>query len=240
MTNTNLAFIDNYFERRLSAQETTDFEQKILADQDFANEVVFYCGTLELVKEKVNQEKIERFRRIYKEKAPVRSLRKWWPYAAAAAAVAGIVFLAVVNLKSSSIQELADRYIAERISLVSVEMSSGNDSLQVARQWYNEGRLAETGRLLERLLQADPQNDGAVLLAGFVSLRLNDYDNAIVHFTALERMPLYANPGKFYHALTLIKRDLDEDRAQAKILFQQVVNENLEGKEYAADWLKRL
>jgi tetratricopeptide (TPR) repeat protein len=240
MTNTNLVLIDNYFRGRLSALETTHFEQQILTDQDFAGEVVFYCGTMELLKEKASREKTERFKRIYKGNAPVRTMRKWWPYAAAAAVVAGIVFLAVGYLRSSSIQETADRYIAEQMSIVSVQMNSGTDSLQVARQWYNESRLAETGQLLDRLLQANPQNDGALLLAGFVSLRLSDYDKAIAYFSTLEKMPLYANPGKFHHALTLIKRDLDEDREHAKALLQQVIDENLEGKELAADWLNRL
>jgi tetratricopeptide (TPR) repeat protein len=238
--NTNLVFIDNYFKGRLSELETTHFEQKILGDQDFAGDVVFYCGTMELAKEAVDREKTERFRRIYKGSTPVRSLRKWWPYVAAAAVIAGIIFLTVGNFTSSSIHEKADRYMTERLSMMSVQMNNSTDSLQVARQWYNESRLTETGQLLERRLQADPQNGEALNLAGIVSLRKNDFDKAITYFTTLEKMPLYANPGKFHHALTLIKRDLDEDRSQAKILLQQVVNENLEGKELAADWLKHL
>lgn len=240
MTNTNLVLIDNYFRGRLSAVETTHFEQQILTDQDFADDVLFYCGTMELAKETVNREKTERFRGIYKGATPVRSLRKWWLYAAAAV-VAGIVFLAVVRLSSSSsIQETADRYIAEHLSMVSVEMGTGTDSIQVAKQWYNEGRLAETGVLLERLLQANPSNNDALKLAGIVYLRLSNYDKAITYFTALEKMPLYANPGKFHHALTLIKRDLDGDRDQAKTLLQQVADEKLEGSELAEEWLKRL
>lgn len=241
MTNTNLVLIDNYFKGQLSAPETIHFEQKILADQSFAEDVVFYCGTMELAKEKVNQEKTERFRQLYKGETPVRSLRKWWPYAAAAAVVAGIIFLALSYFRTSSlIDEKIDRHIAENLAVISVQMGSAADSLELARQWYNEGKLAETGQVLDRWLLTGNQREGVHHLAGLVALRLGDYDKAITHFTTLEKMPLFANPGKFYHALALLKRNVDQDRETAKMLLQQVVRENLEGKEFAADLLDSL
>jgi hypothetical protein len=38
---------------------------------------------------------------------------------------------------------------------------------------------------------------------------------------------LYANPGKFYHALTLLERNLPGDKQQVKILLEQVVQNYL-------------
>jgi len=77
-------------------------------------------------------------------------------------------------------------------------------------------------------------------MAGIVSLRLGDYDKAIDHFTRLEKLTFYSNPGKFYHAIALIKRNSSGDIEIAKQLLKQVVERDLEGKETAQKWLKSL
>ena len=70
--------------------------------------------------------------------------------------------------------------------------------------------------------------------AGIVSLRLGKYDKAINYFLQLENFPrLHANPEKFYRALTLLKRNLGDDKKEAKKLLEQVVENDLEGKESA-------
>ena len=70
--------------------------------------------------------------------------------------------------------------------------------------------------------------------AGIVSLRLKDYDKAINYFSLLENYTnLYANPGKFFHAIALLKRNKPGDKEQAKALMEQVVQNNLDGKEDA-------
>jgi tetratricopeptide (TPR) repeat protein len=76
--------------------------------------------------------------------------------------------------------------------------------------------------------------------AGIVSLRLGQYDKAINYFSQLANYTqLYANPGKFYHALTLMKRNRPGDKQTAKILLEQVVQNDLEEKETAQQWLKK-
>ena len=50
---------------------------------------------------------------------------------------------------------------------------------------------------------------------------------------------LYDNPGEFYQALTLMKRNIPGDHQKAKFLLQDVVDKNLSGKEEAQKWLKK-
>ena len=70
--------------------------------------------------------------------------------------------------------------------------------------------------------------------------RLNNYDKALEYFTILEAdTGLYSNPGKFYKAITLLKRNKDGDKDAAKLLLEQVRDENLEGKKEAEEWLKK-
>jgi hypothetical protein len=76
--------------------------------------------------------------------------------------------------------------------------------------------------------------------AGIVYLRLSNYDKALAYFQDLEKYTsLYANPAIFYHTLTLMKRNQPGDKQTAKQLLQQVVQNNLEGKGNAKQWLDK-
>lgn len=242
MTNTD--YIDSYFREELPLSERAGFEQKIVDDADFAEEVLLYCGALQLAREISHHEKKQHFRQLYnenrEEKSPakIRTLRKWWPYVAAAAVAVGII-LWMGYFNTPSLQQKADIYIQQHLAHISVKMGGAND-LQQAKQLYNEDKLDQSLTILNRILAAGDSSDEVKKLAGIVCLRLKNYDQAINHFSDLEKSTSYTNPGKFYHALTLIKRNQAGDTENAKLLLQQVVNENLEGKETAARWLKDL
>lgn len=238
-----IEYIDSYFNEELPAGERAGFEKKINDDPSFAEEVLFYCGAMQLAKELSMEEKKERFRKLYaqskQQPAKVRSLRKWWPYAAAAAVIVAVVLFGMQYFNSSSLQQKADKYIAANLTDVSVQMGAADD-MEQAKKLFNENKLEESLVIFNRILAAGEGGDEAKKLAGIVSLRLGKYDQAIDHFTNLEKSPSYTNPGKFYHALTLIKRNMVGDTEKAKLLLQQVVSENLDGKETAAKWLKDL
>ena len=50
---------------------------------------------------------------------------------------------------------------------------------------------------------------------------------------------LFSNPGKFYHALTLMKRNLPGDKDKSYQLLNDVVTNNLAEKNEAEKWLKK-
>lgn len=238
-----IEYIDSYFNEELPAGERADFEKKINDDAAFAEEVLFYCGAMQLAKELSIDEKKQHFRELYaqaKQPAKVRTLRKWWPYAAAAAVIAAVVLFGMQYFNSSSsLQQKAERYIAANLTEESVRMGVADD-MQKGKELFNANKLEESLVIFNRIVAAGEGGDDAKRMAGIVSLRLEKYDQAIDHFTNLEKSPSYTNPGKFYHALTLIRRNMVGDSEKAKLLLQQVVNENLEGKETAAKWLKDL
>ena len=67
---------------------------------------------------------------------------------------------------------------------------------------------------------------------------MEQYDKAIEQFNKLISFNnLYSNPGKFYLAVTFMKRSEEGDNEKAKELLQQVVNERLPGNREASDWL---
>ena len=63
---------------------------------------------------------------------------------------------------------------------------------------------------------------------------------ALEYFQELARYVLYTNPGLFYQALTLLKRNQPGDKEQAKQFLQQVIDRHLDGDETAREWVKKL
>ena len=75
---------------------------------------------------------------------------------------------------------------------------------------------------------------------GIVYLRLGKYDKALDYFQQLWNIKgLYFNPGLFYQAITLLKRNQTGDFDHAKKLLEQVDQFNLAGSEEARKWLKK-
>ncbi len=242
----NLEYIDAFFIDELSAERKREFEQKIASDPVFAEEVAFYLSSKKVAFDEGNEER-EKFKHLYKHGQPANQavkhepalLRKLWPWAAAAAVMAGVIFgLSIWFKPVSSPTELADAYISKNLQVLSVTMGR-EDSLQAGLRLFNEGRLEESLKQFEALILNDTTFIEAKKYAGIVSLRLGYYDKAIIYFSQFENIHLYVNPAKFYHALTLVKRNRPGDKQQAKILLENVVKNDLYGAKAAKDWLKK-
>ncbi len=133
---------------------------------------------------------------------------------------------------------MADRYIKDNFFVLPGTMGE-RDSMQTAIRLNNDNQLPEALRILEQLARSDPKNETAIKDAGIVCLRIKAYDQALTYFTRLQQMQyLNSNPGKFYTAITLLKRNLPGDKETAKNLLQDVSKNNLQGKTYAEKILK--
>jgi tetratricopeptide (TPR) repeat protein len=241
----NLVNIDSYFKGVLTPEETRVFEQKLIDDPAFAEEVAFYCSAMQVIKEELAEEKKMQFRKIYDEsKSGINNskpalIKKLWSFAAAAAIVAALIFSWYIFSKPSSPEQLANQYIKQHFQTeMGVKMAGKEDSLDAAIRLYNEDKLPEALKQFNKLIQADSIADIPKRMAGIVSLRLGDYDKAIYYFTQLENLSLYANPGKLYHSIALIKRNRPGDKQIAKELLQQIIDKDLEGKETAQKWIR--
>jgi tetratricopeptide (TPR) repeat protein len=158
-----------------------------------------------------------------------------------AAAVLVIFFGWTLFLKAPAPQQLADRYITKELSKLPVKMGTIEDSLEKGIDVYNKGNLSGSLKIFENLTITDPSSPDAKKFTGIVYLRLNQYDKALHYFILLENQKgLQSNYGTFYHALTLMKRNLAGDEAEARKLLKQVVDEDLAGREIADEWIKKL
>ncbi len=135
---------------------------------------------------------------------------------------------------------MADKYINSHLETLPVTMGTGKDSIQEGLRLYNEKRYDSALQQFETIIQKDTGNYLAKEYTGIVYLRLGNYDKALAYFQELEKYTsLYSNPATFYHALALMKRNQPGDKQRARQLLQQVVDNDLEGKETAQQWLKK-
>jgi tetratricopeptide (TPR) repeat protein len=257
----NLDYIESYFSNGPDAARAREFQERIETDPAFAEEVAFYLSALAVSRENAITKKKLRFREIYQENPAagsrpdiqaaspspqdekIRSLpvRKWVTYMAVAAVAAGIIFGLYTFSQRESPRQLAEKYEKEQLQTLGVKMSSGSDSIQTGLRLYNEGKTAEALVHFERIIQSDTSNFTAREYAGLAALRQKEYEKALTYFEQLEIYSgLYANPALLFQALTLMERNQSGDLAKAKIILTKIVAKDLEGKELAQEWLKKM
>lgn len=239
-----LEYIDRFFNNELSPGEKHDFDRRIIEEPKFAVEVAFHLSARKLAQEQSAQEIKKRFKTIYKPQATVKKIAYWKtanPYVIAASVLFSIWFIRFVDNQKSQTQKLADTYIESNLKTLGVTMDGQTDSIQSALKLYNEQEYTKADSAFETMLRSSPENFTALKYAGIAELNAGEYEKALDHFNKLAAIQsLFANPGKFYQALTLMKRNGEGDRERTKDLLKEVVRNNLKGKETASEWLKQL
>lgn len=237
-----LEYIDDFFKGELDAEQLELFEKRILEDADFADELAFYLSSVYTLRQGISREKKEHFRTLLnKESKPELKTVRLWPYMSAAAAIVLILLSIYFFYPNRSPNEIAQSYIDKNLSSLSVMMNSTEDSVQRGVRLYNENKFDEASQTFERILKNNPDNYKAMEYAGIVSLRLENYDNALRHFEQLSKAThLYANSGNFYKSLTLMKRNRPGDVKQAKALLTRIVDEDSSNEQAARELLKEL
>jgi tetratricopeptide (TPR) repeat protein len=239
----NLDYIENYFTNIPGSELTREFEERIKSDPGFAEEVAFYLAAQEVSKEASGLEKKQLFKETYQKNRIVRSvpIKKLVYYIATAAVVSGLIFGTYTFFRPVSPQQLAVQYEKEHLQTLPVTMSGHSDSLQTGLRLYNDGKFSEALTQFENIIRSDTSNFTAKEYAGKTALHLKEYDKAMSWFEQMETYKgLYSNPAQFLQAITLMKRNLPGDAAKAKQLLQNIVSDDLEGKEFAQEWLKKM
>ncbi|HET7002583.1 MAG TPA: hypothetical protein VFI33_14770 [Puia sp.] len=239
----NLDYIENYFTNKPGTDLTREFEERIQSDPGFAEEVAFYLSAQQVSKEESGLEKKQRFKESYQKNRVVKSVpvKKLIYYIAAAAVVSGLIFGTYNFFSPISAQQLAVQYEKERLQTLPVTMSGRSDSLQTGLRLYNDGKFSEALTQFVNILRSDTSNFTALQYAGISALRMKEYDRALSYFEQLAtHKGLYSNPAQILQAVTLMERNQPGDTAKAKQLLQEIVSNDLEGKEYAEVWLKKM
>ncbi len=235
--------IEDYFERQLSDEEKNRFEEELRTNPELADSVAFYLLVKQNAKED-DREKILATKHAEWQKLsqkPSRTITRQLVYYAAAAVILIAFGLSWFFLNSGirEKEQLADIYVKDNFSTLSVHMDGKADSLQLAINEYNKGDYQKASSIIQLVLKRDPGNAEVQKIAGIVSLKLRNYDSAITYFQQLgDQKNLYSNPGRFYEAIAHLQRGLPVDKKVADNLLNEVIDSNLEGKEEAVKWVK--
>ena len=241
-----LEYIESYFQQTLNSDERAAFEARCEKDEAFAKDVAFYITARQALREELLGQKVDEWRKetaVQEEAAPVISMVKrrtsfgrWAAYVAAACMVLAIsVYLFDARITP---KKLASAYIN---STLSQTMDGGlHDSIQLGMAAYNDQQYDNALQFFEGVEQRDSSNTDAKKYAGLSYLQKQDYDKALQQFDELANIKgLHSNPGDFLKATTLLLRNKQGDKEEAKALLQKVVNEKEEGSKEAAAWLKK-
>lgn len=235
---TNLERIENYYDHTLSKAERIAFEIELKSNPALVEEVAFWAQARAAAQEEARARRLEEFNELGKTLSQKPVLSPTYPWVVAASLVAVLIFGAYWWLSRTpsknevTLNECMTQYIKDNFIRIPGTMASeiGKDSIQVGVYLYKTGKYAEAQQLFETLLQHDSTNAEAEKLAGIVAFRLENYDQAIKHFHHYAtRTNLVSNPGKFYEALALLKRNLPLDNKKAENLLKEVLAGKLEG-----------
>ena len=228
--------IEKYLNNGLSLQERQVFENQLSTDDELMRDFTFYANVHTASKQLADEKRKEQFDNLRKNISS-RSVRKIkpmiWASGLAASVILALGFWWFSQTSTSNVEILADVYIQEHFENLPVKMDGDADSLQMGLRLFNEQKLNEAQKIFEEILQRKNSDSEATKYAGIVALKLQQYDKAIQYFQSLaQQTNLYANPGKFYEALTLMKQKTANKKEAKKILNEVIINK-LEGNEEA-------
>ena len=238
-----LEYIEAYFTNALGDTEKKAFEKKCETDNAFAQEVAVYTLARQALREKLLEQKQAQWKSLKTtdslkpEAAPVRKMnfRKWVTYVAAACILLAVVFT-FLNSKSST-QQLADKYITENYMHLSGTMAGGKETLEQGIAYYNDKKYDSALVLFKSVDTGSAEKISAKKYEGIVYLVTKDYDKALDEFQKIAEIDLQSNPGMFLKAITLLRRNKDGDKEEAKKLLNQIVEKKEFGSEDAAKLL---
>jgi tetratricopeptide (TPR) repeat protein len=231
--------IDKYFNNELSLSERQDFEIQLVKNDELKENVSFYLNTRTAAKQLADDKRREEFEELRKklsqksgDSGKIKPMI--WLSGLAASAVLVVGFWWFSRTPDLVTDAIADTYIREHFQNLPVKMDASADSLQMGLRLFNEQKLSEAQIVFENILKRKNNDSEATKYAGITALRLKNYDKAIEYFKILgSQKDLFANPGKFYEAITLLQKS-PINKKEAEVLLKEVVDNGLEGKEEAA------
>lgn len=225
--------IEKYFKNELSLSERQDFESRLVADAELAENTAFYLNANIAAKTLANEKRKAEFKILRKEisSRPIRKIKPVsWLVGIAASVLLVVGFWWINQTSELNTEEFANTYIQEHFENLPVKMDANADSLQMGLRLFNEQKLREAQIVFQDILYRKNNDSEAIKYAGITALRLEEYDKALEYFRSLGKQTnLFSNPGKFYEAITLMKRQ-PVNKKEVDDLLQEIIDNNLEGK----------
>ncbi|MFT3947438.1 MAG: tetratricopeptide repeat protein [Agriterribacter sp.] len=251
--NNRIELIENYLGGNLPPEESIRFEKELSTDAAL-NTLFNMYRTIE--KDMANAEKYKDQEqalkhtlqnlnnKYFKAEAPVVQMHKKNNFVRMAMAAAGFALILIAYFaffqSSNNPVQLADKYVKEELTHLSLTMDGVQDSLQMGMAAYNDKDYQKALQLFDGLYKAHPDDSYVLKYKGLAYLLTKNYDKALLSFDELAaKKHLFSNDGLFLKAVTLLERNQAGDKDAAKQVLEQVVNEKTEGNVKAEEWLKK-
>ncbi|GAA0560115.1 tetratricopeptide repeat protein [Chitinophaga japonensis] len=235
-----LAYIDRYFQGEMPEEEKAAFARRCETDMAFAEAVSFYVAARQSVRATLLEQKRKTFDELYQQLSagvvkPQSRIRQWLLYAAAACL---LVLIGWLLLQPPSPRQLAERYIDRELKVLPVTMGR-QDSLQLGIAAFNRQEFITAEQIFLSLCRQGTQAAEARKHLGLIYLVTGEYDKALRQFDTLSaHQGLYANPGPFYKAVTLMRRSAGNDKEEARKILQAIIEQRLPGSQTAEAWIR--
>lgn len=261
---TDIDLIERYHRGLLDGAELEDFLRREKDDKAFAQKIRSYTEIIEGIeyygKQKEFADTVQEWENEIKKNSdlkrsealrpsdpqgevrtiPMYRKNTFWLAAAAAVAIPLLVAY-LVFFQRQRPETLATAYIEEKLTTLSTTMATETDSLALGIGAFNEKEYEKAENIFHSLGKNEDLAAEATRYLGITYLKMGQYEKAIEEFNKLISFTdLYSNPGKFYLAITLMKRSKEGDVEQAKKLLQEVVTNKLPGYQEASAWMQHI
>lgn len=190
----HIELIEQYCEGKLSAQEKTDFETRLLIDTEFKEEFELYKAIVAGIKEqgednlktklKLADNELDNAPKIIELKKENKKSIKYWAVAATIIFILGLgLFWSLVN--KTDLPQLANTYYEKEKGLPN-EMSVTQNQLADAMNLYKSGDYVATKNKLEFLLKENNTNDTLQYFYGVVNYELENYRASRAGFNSVK------------------------------------------------------
>ncbi|MFN8117913.1 MAG: hypothetical protein U0W65_17520 [Bacteroidia bacterium] len=201
----HIELIEQYCEGKLSAQDKTDFETRLLIDAEFKEEFELYKAIVAGIKEqgednlkaklKLADNELDNVPKIVELKKENKKGIKYWAVAATIIFIIGIgLFWSLSN--KSDLPQLADTYYEKEKGLP-IEMSVTKNQLADVMNLYKSGDYVATKNKLEFLLKENNANDTLHYFYGVVNYELNNYRASRAGFNSVKTESNYYEKAEY-------------------------------------------
>ena len=248
--------IDKYLNREMSADELSDFENKLRLNKAFAEEVKLNREIKEALNETDVLEFHAQLESIYMElKAEEKtseekrkgskilhlSYTKWYYAAASITLLFGIATLLFMLLRPSLNERLYSQYYNpyDASNIVRSDKNKNIDKFQNAIELYNSKEYDKSWSLLKEETSLNPNNMRAYIYRGTSAMEVNNFEDAIKCFQSIitDNSSLYIEQAEWYLALCYLKIDENEKAIE---IFKKIESKDGFYKKQAGILLKDL
>ncbi len=225
--------IIKYFSRQLDAEEQKIFDQLMLDDTDFKNQVNFEKSTQEAIKRNERAD-LKRFL----QGVDIPKQNKTFQWIAIAASFIGIVLISIFSIyyySSTDSSNLYAEYFQPYPNEVAPLVRGENDDSPISEAFnaYELENYELSANLFENI-----NEDYSLLYAGISNLELNQNQKAIDQLKTLSlQNGKYQDAAEWYLALAYLKNNETE---KAKELLNSIVQNHQQFSEQASELLERL